>query len=98
MYGGTGGSILGCVVEQIEEHLLEQDGVDINHWHVFRELHLHAMTCQNLARPLKRAPDNLPEIVQSGVWHNRTRLQLGHVQQISDETVEAFRFVNDGSE
>ena len=51
---------------------------------------------QDLAGAPQRAADDLAEIVQRGVRHDRAGLELGHVEQVGDEAVEPLGFVDDG--
>ena len=88
--------IFGGIVEEIEQHLLEQHGVEREHRQVGRELDLDAMLRQDLAGALQRAADDLAEVVQRGVGHDRAGFELGHVEQVGDEAVEPLGLVDDG--
>src|ERR1700678_2813433 len=46
----------------------------------------------------RRSADDLAEIVGGGVGHERARFELGHVEQVGDEAVEAFGFLDDGAD
>ena len=56
------------------------------------------MLREDLAGAPQRAADDLAEIVQRGVRHDRAGFELGHVEQIGDEAVEPLGFVDDGAE
>ena len=56
------------------------------------------MPRQDLAGAPQRAADDLAEIVQGGVRHDRAGLQLGHVEQVGDEAVEPLGLVDDRRE
>ena len=95
---GAGGRIFRGIVEQVEQHLLEQHGVELDHRQVGGELDLDAVPRQDLAGALQRAADDLAEVVQRGVRHDGAGLELGHVEQVGDEAVEPLGFVDDGRE
>ncbi len=86
------------IVEQIEQHLLEQHGIELEHRQIGGELQLDAGAGQDLAGPPQRAADDLAEIVQRRVRHDGAGLELGHVEQIGDEAVEPLGLVDDGGE
>ena len=58
-YRRLGRRIFGGVVEEIEQHLLEQHRIELEHRQVGRNLDLHCVPRQNLAR---RAPATEPTI------------------------------------
>src|SRR5262249_20734114 len=88
-------SIFGCIVQEIEEELLKEHGVDLNHWQILAELYLDAMLSQDLARTFESTTDDFTEVVQGCVRNNRPGLQLGHVEQVRDEPVEPFGLADD---
>src|SRR6185437_9022627 len=93
-----GGRIFGGVVEEIEQHLLEQDGIELEHWQAAGNLDLHRVPRQNFARALKHGADNLADVVTRHVGLDRAGLELGHVEQIGDKAVEPLRLVEDGGD
>ena len=92
---GAGGSVFRRVVQKIEQGLLEQDRVDLHHGQVLGELDLNPVLREDLAGAFKSAADHLAEIVQGGVRDNCAGLQLGHVEQIGDESIEPLGFIDD---
>src|SRR5262245_25976637 len=88
--GRSARSVLCGVVEQIEQHLLEQHRIHHNHGQVGTNRDLDAMFGEDLASTLKSAPDDLPNVVRGRVWHDGTGLQLRHVQEVGDEAIEAL--------
>ena len=46
----------------------------------------------------QRAADDLAEIVERGVGHDRAGFELRHVEQVGDEPVEPFRLLDDRRE
>ncbi len=63
--------ILGGVVEEIEQHLLEQHGIHHHHRQVGADLDLHAMLGQDLAGALQRGADDLADVVGRERWGRR---------------------------
>ncbi len=53
---------------------------------------------QDLARPAQRAADDLADIVPRRVGHDRAGFQLGHVEQIGDESIQPLGLVDHGGE
>ena len=96
--GRAGSGVFCCVVEQVEQRLLEQHRINIEHRQVGREAHLDAVVGEDLARALKRAPDDFAHIMQSGVRYDRARFEPRHIEQIGDEPIEPVRLVDDGGE
>ena len=93
-----GGRIFGGVVQEIEQHLLEQDRIDVHHRQVGCKLQFDAMAGKDLARAAQRAADDLAEIVRSRIRHDGAGFELGHVEQVGDEAIEPLGFVDDGRE
>ena len=92
---GVGGRVFGGIVEEIEQRLLEQHGVDLDHRQIRRDLDLHPMPRQDLVCAPQRAADDLADIVRRGIGDDGTGFELGHVEQIGDEAIEALRLVDD---
>lgn len=70
--------IFGGIVEQIEQHLLEQHGIELEHREIGGQHQLHLVRREDLARAPERAADDLAEIVQRRVRHDGAGLQFGH--------------------
>ena len=66
------------------------------HRQIGREFQFDLMARQDAAGAAQRAADDLAEIVQRDVRRDRPGFELGHVEQIGDEPVEPFGFVDDG--
>ena len=84
------------VVEQIEQGLLEQDGIQRQHRQVGSELHLDFVLGEDLGGALQRAADDLADVVRREVGRDGAGFQLGHVEKVGDEAVEPLGFVDDG--
>ena len=54
------------------------------------------MVRQDAAGAAQRAADDLADIVQGDVRRYRAGFELGHVEEVGDEAVEPFRFIDDG--
>ena len=92
----SGGRIFGGIVQQIEQHLLEQHRVELQHRQIGGKLERDFVVRQNLAGAPQRAADDFAEIVRRGIRHDGAGFQLGHVEQIGDEAVEPLGFVDHG--
>ena len=90
--------ILGGIVEQVEQDLLEQNCVQLQHRQAGGKLQFDVMLRQNLASASQRAADDLAEVVQRRVGHHGAGFELGHVEQVDNEAIEPLRFVDDGRE
>ena len=91
----SGGRIFSGVVEQVKKGLFEENGIDVHHRQVGRQIDLDTMLRKDLARALEGAADDLSDIVEPGIGNYRARLELRHVEEIRDEPVEAFRLLDD---
>jgi hypothetical protein len=78
--------------------MLEQDGVEVKHRQARRQFELDVVARQHLARTPQRAADDLAEVVAGGVGYDGARLELRHVEQVGNETVQPLRLVDDGGE
>ena len=83
------------IVQQIEQHLLEQHLVQIEHRQIGLQHHLRAMLRQDLAGAPQRAADHIGQFDRAGAQAQRPRFQPRHVQQVADETIEPLRLVLD---
>jgi hypothetical protein len=91
----SGGCIFCGVVQQVEEDLFKEHGIDANHGEVLGKIDLDTVPYQNFTCPFQRAADDFAKVVERGIRHDCTRFQPGHVEQVRDESVEAFGFVDD---
>ncbi len=91
----AGWRILRGVIQKVEQHLLEQYGIKLQHRHIGLQFQFDTMFHQDLACPPERAADHFAKIVRRRVWHNRAGFELGHVEKVGDEPVETFGFVDD---
>jgi hypothetical protein len=87
--------VLRGIVEQIEQHLFEENGVEFEHRQIGRQLELDMMARQDAAGTAQGAADDLAEIVQSDVWGDGAGFELGHVEQVGNKAVKPLGFVDD---
>ena len=80
--------IFGGIVEEIEQHLLEQHRIELEHWQVFGDVDLHAVLNQDFSSPFQHRADDLTDIVPRRIRLDRAGLEPRHVEQIGDEAVE----------
>ena len=83
------------IVEEIEQRLLEQHGVEFEHRQIRSELELDLVAREDAAGAAQRAADDLAEVVQRDIGRDRAGFELGHVEQVGDEAVEPLGFVDD---
>ena len=83
------------IVEEVEQHLLEQHGIEFEHRQIRSELELDLVARQDAAGAAQRAADDLAESCKRDVRRDRAGFELGHVEQIGDEAVEPLRLVDD---
>src|SRR5262245_19760169 len=77
---GVSRRIFGGIVQQVEQHLLEQNGIHTDRGQVGAQLHLETVPVKDLTGALKRAADDLTDVVQRGVGNDRAGFELGHVK------------------
>src|SRR5262245_6363724 len=70
---GFGWRIFCGVVEQVEDRLLEQDGIEIKHRQVVGDLDFNFVISQELGSALERSSDDLTDIVATGIRLDRAR-------------------------
>lgn len=95
---GAGRGVLGSIVEQIEQYLLEEDRIQSECWQEVTQVDHHPMPGQNLAGPPQRTADDIADIAELGLRLERTGFQPCHVEQIRDEAIEAFGLFLDCSD
>ncbi len=81
------------VVEQVEEDLLEEHEIDLDHRKVGVEVDFDAVALQHLAGTLQRGADDLAEIDHRRFELERAGLEPGHVEQVGDEAIEPLGLV-----
>ena len=92
------GRVFGGIVEQVEQHLLEEHRVDVDHRQVVREVDGDVVAGEHPAGALQGAADDLGEIVRGPVRGDGAGLEPGHVEQIGDEAIQPLGFGEDGGE
>ena len=75
----SGGRVFRGIVQEIEQDLLEQHGIELEHRQIRSELELDVVPRQNAARAPQCAADDLADIVQSDIRRDGAGLELGHV-------------------
>ena len=90
---GAGRRVFGGVVEEIEQHLLEQNWVEPYDRQIGRDFDLDVVSAQHVGGTPQRRADDVADVEQIEVELDRAGFQPGHIKQIADKTVEPFRFV-----
>ena len=84
------------IVEQVEQHLFEQYGIQLQHRQVGRDIKLNVVPLQDLARAPERTADDLADVVQCRVRNDGAGFKLGHVEQVGNEAIEALGLIDHG--
>ena len=67
----SGGAYLPSIVQKIEQSLLEQNRIQLEHRHIGRKLDLDLMVRQDLCGARQGASDHFAQILKRGLGHNR---------------------------
>ena len=97
-YGGALRGELRCVVQYVEQGLLQQHRIDVEHRQVGGDVELDTVVGENLAGAPQRAADDLAEIVRGGVECERAGLEPRHVEEVGDEAVEPLGLLDHGAD
>src|SRR5882757_8392853 len=62
-YRGIGRRVFRSIVQQVEQHLLEQHGVELQHRQVGGKLQRHLVMHENFSRAPQRAADDLADVM-----------------------------------
>src|SRR5437588_777553 len=89
----AGRRIFGGVVEQIEQHLLDEDRVEPQHRQIGGDGDFDAMPGENFASSPYGRADDVAQVEEIEAQLDRAGFEAGHVEQIADEAVEALGFV-----
>ena len=89
-------SIFRCIIEKIEQHLLKQHRIELEHRQVRGEVDLDAVVRENFARALAARCRRSRRDRAARIRLDRAGLEPGHVEQVGDEAIEPLRFVDDG--
>ena len=92
----TGRRVFGGVVENVDQHLLDEDRVDVEDRHVGRDLHLDLQGGERPRHLLERPADDLAQIDPFAVRLQRAVAEPGHVEQVLDEAVQPLALLEDG--
>ncbi len=94
--GGSSGGVLDRVVDDIHEHLLEQDAVQADERQVRGQSDLDGAVAEDAIEPGQGRADELLHRLPLAVEGHRSRLEACHVEEVADEAVEALGLVEDG--
>ena len=86
------------IVEKIEQHLLHQHHVEIEHWQIAFEIDFDRVVLQDLIGPLHGRADDVGEIGRSGVRLERPGFEPRHVEKIADKAVEPLGLLQNGAQ
>src|SRR3954454_3694724 len=79
------------IVEQIEQNLLEQYGIDPHQRQVGRDINFNAVMREHVARPMEHRAGNLGQIEPFEFQLDRPRFKPRHVEQVGDEASKTLR-------
>ncbi len=85
--------VLHRVLDQVDQHPLEQHGVDLHQRQAGRQVDAQRVRSQGLAERGDGAPHHLLQRLPLAVEPDLARLQSGHVEQVVDQRVHAHGFV-----
>src|SRR5436190_5054542 len=85
--------VFGGVVEQIEQHLLEQYGVEPEHRQIVGDVQLHVMAPEHAAGPPQRRAEDFADVEEVELEVDCAGFEAGHVEQIADEAVETLGLI-----
>ena len=83
------------IVEEIEQRLFEQHGIEFEHRQIRSELEFDIVSREDPARAAQRTADDLADVIESDGGRHRPGFELGHVEQVGDEAVESLELVDD---
>ncbi len=92
----AGRGVLRGVVEDVDQHLLDQHRIGVEQRHGRRDRHPQAMRCQRLGELPGRAADDLAQVDPVAVRLQRAVAEAGHVEQVLDEAIEPLALLEDG--
>ena len=92
----TGRRVFGGVVENVDQHLLDENRVDVEDRHVLRDLHFDVQRGERPRHLLERPADDLAQIDPFAVRLQRAVAEPGHVEQVLDEAVQPLALLEDG--
>ncbi len=78
------------IVEQIEQDLLEQNGIKLNHRQISWNGNIDLMMNQNLGCTIERCSDKITNVVKRQIGLHRSRFNPRHIEEVSDEAVQAL--------
>ena len=90
--------ILGGVVEQVDQHLLQEHRVEGQHRQLGLDVELDAMLGQHPGAALQRRAGGLADIDHLTVQFDGAGLEPGHVEQVANEAVQPLALLEDRSD
>jgi len=88
--------VLGRVVQQLCDRMLQQEGIDTDHREIGGQIRLDHVRCELLLRSSERGLDHVGDLVQLEAGRDLPGPDAGEVEDVADEGVEAFRLLADG--
>ena len=95
--GRTQRGVLGRVLQQVDQHPLDQHRVQMQQRQVVGQLHPHRAPGQGCGAGGQRAAHHLFQRLPLAVQPHRASLKPGHVQQVVDQRIHAQRRLPDGA-
>ncbi len=87
--------VFGGIVEEVEQHLLEQHGVEVQHRQIGGEVELDLVPGEDRRGAFERAADQLGEIDRPQPRRHGARFEPRHVEEIGDKAVEPLGLLAD---
>jgi hypothetical protein len=86
------------IVEEIEQHLLHQHHIGLDHRQIWFEIDFDLVVLQDLRGPLNGGADDVGKVDRSALGGKRPGLQPRHVEEIANEPVKPFRLLLNGAQ
>ncbi len=88
--------MLGRVVEDVDDYLLDQHRIDVEDRQIGRNPNLDLERRQRLGELPERPADDLAQVDPVAIGLQRAVAEPGHVEQVLDEAIEALALLEDG--
>ena len=86
------------IVEKVEQDLLHQHHIDLDHWQVGFKIDFDLMVLQDFGGSLNGRTNDVGEVDRSALRGQRARFEPRHVEEIADKPVEPLCLLLNGAQ
>src|ERR1041385_6534414 len=90
--GRARGRVLHGVLEQVDEHLFQENGIECGERDLFRDVRVDSPSTELALEPVQSRADDFVDCLRHSLHGDAPRLEASELEEVTDEAVQPFGF------